>query len=242
MTREPNESLYDFIVRLLADPGNPKEPARRRRDRQLAASAVRSPADVVSALETAWASRDNEVLCFIVNMSEYDDDPGYAALVPTLCEMLDAGDGVWCAEDAVELLGDLGDPRAVPSLQRLINSSPAWDLSGYAAEKAVWSLEQIGTDEARAAIRDAMRSRRRRVWLATTRSAIEWRDPASLLYLGRRVIDEEPSTHHAEPLLRALAELRTSEAWSIIDDAARSKDDDTRVLAAELLKTRDANP
>ena len=61
-------------------------------------------------------------------------------------------------EDIAELLGEIADPAAVPSLQRGISNGPDWDEYQQFARKCIWALSKIGTPEALGAIRMAIDS------------------------------------------------------------------------------------
>jgi hypothetical protein len=68
-----------------------------------------------------------------------------SAIVSALCQIVDAGEPIWAVEDVVDLLGDLGDARAVPSLSRVLVDEPEWDFDGFVGEKAIDSLERLAS-------------------------------------------------------------------------------------------------
>jgi hypothetical protein len=226
MTRQPEETLYDYIARLR------RQGVRSTNAGPLVRSAMASPDELASALRAAFTQRDSALLSFMLEASLEVLDP---ALVPVLCDMLDS-DVASIVEDTVEQLGLIADPAAVPCLTRILRSPPQWDFNGYAGEKAVWSLEAIGTPEAREAIRFAATTQRRRVWQATIRPLEQ--DHNRLLELAHRLVAEDPWSYHLERLLPILAKSDTPEDWRIIELVAESEDDDNRTIAQSLLHAR----
>lgn len=224
----PSRKMYDVLTRL----------HRQGLTGFQASAAVRaemtSPDDLAAAVRTVFVEQDPLLMGFVMGVLSDVQDP---ALVPVLCEIVDRGDARLGVEDAIEILGEIGDPHAVPSLATTLLSPPIWDFDGYAGEKAVVALDKIGTPEARAAIRAATSSVRRRVWQAAIRPALA-HDRESFLALAQRLVSEDPGAHQLEIVLRALADIGGTDAWRIIEAASNSDDEDDRVLAKELLHNR----
>lgn len=66
-------------------------------------------------------------------------------MVPVLAEILGALNERMTNEDVVELLGDIGDERAVPALSRALDAEFDFDEFHWLNVKAIWALESIGT-------------------------------------------------------------------------------------------------
>jgi HEAT repeat protein len=101
-----------------------------------------------------WAIKD-------VPRVRYEKPQEPIAWVPVLCKVLDARHDDINNEDIVDTLDLPADPRALPSLVRVLNDYPKWpDWDGYGglAIKAIWAIRRIGTPEAMQALRAASTS------------------------------------------------------------------------------------
>jgi hypothetical protein len=228
MTREPTETPYEYLLRLH------RTGRRATQVRDLVRASMQSPAELAGALRTALDQRQHALVNFILVLGF---DHQHPALVPVLCEIVDTDDSYFGIEDAVELLGEIGDARAVPSLIRVLHSPPDWDFSHYVGEKAIKALARIGTEQARAAIRLAVTSPRPRIW-ETTIWPILKQGGDSLLVLARRLVSEDPEATGVEEVLRALAKMDKREAWAVIESATACEFDEVRALAEALLRER----
>lgn len=228
MMRESTEALYEYLRRLHRTGSRPDQV------RDLVRASMQSPLELAEALRTALAEREHSLSSFILVLGFDNKD---STLVPVLCEIVDSNDPLLGIEDAIVLLGRIGDPHAVPSLIRVLISPPEWDFSHYMGEKAVEALARIGTDQARAAIRLAVTSPRPRVWQATIWPILE-QGGESLLALARRLVSEDPESHGLEAVLRELAKMDSREAWAVIESATTCEDDEIRAVAEELLHER----
>ncbi|HWM01300.1 MAG TPA: HEAT repeat domain-containing protein [Actinophytocola sp.] len=72
-----------------------------------------------------------------------------------LCEVLQQQLSVVNNDDIVTALGEIRDPDSAPVLVQTLWWQPDWDEFHQLALKCVWALGQIGTEESRAALRDA---------------------------------------------------------------------------------------
>jgi hypothetical protein len=114
-------------------------------------------------LEAAAAASDwSHFNCYILAAFRQHDN----SMTSVLCRVLDGWNDAFARidpamgegphiEDIAELLGEIADPAAVPSLRRGIYNGPEWDEYQQFARKCIWSLGKIGTTEALAAIRMA---------------------------------------------------------------------------------------
>ncbi len=132
---------------------------------------------LAAALEEAARQQDwltFELLVVKADRKKYKetitDTRGYrqptkpTAYVPILCHVLDERHDI-NNEDIIEALQLPADPRAIPSLARVLNDFPDWpatDEFGWAAVKAIGALEYIKTPEARQALEQAATSKRLR--------------------------------------------------------------------------------
>jgi HEAT repeat protein len=77
------------------------------------------------------------------------------ALTPMLCEVLARRMPEVNNEDLVEVLGEIGDPRAVDAIEDALLWEPDWDEFHALGVKCVWALGAIATPEARSMLEDA---------------------------------------------------------------------------------------
>lgn len=106
-------------------------------------------------LELAKASNDwDSPQLLVVAALDFND----RRMVPVLTEILDALNEGMTNEDVVELLGDIGDERAVPALGRALKAEFDFDEFHWLNVKAIWSLERIGTKSAIDVIRKSVDS------------------------------------------------------------------------------------
>jgi hypothetical protein len=200
--------------------------------RRLRADGI-GPGDLASLLEHVVAGDDIPRVNRIVAIGFHDPSP---ALVPIVSRLLESGDDRYMPEDLAELLGELRDARAVPALVTALARAPDWDFDGRFGEKIVRSLAAIDTPEGNAAIERAIDDERRHTWMSTAHSGAL--SPAAMLRLGRRFLDENLWSHYAEPLFTRIAALDTPEAWSLVEDASHSEDEDLGPHARALLAQR----
>src|SRR3954465_2465535 len=126
--RRAQETLQEFIVRLKeAGIHGTKVTSTVHR-------AMTSPNELADVVRTAVSHRQIPLLDYIFSFSFDKKD---IELVPILCDIVEARDESLGAEDAVEVFGEIGDARAVPSLGNILLDAPDWDFNGYAGEKAV---------------------------------------------------------------------------------------------------------
>ena len=77
----------------------------------------------------------------------------------TLCAVLAQHSAPVNFEDIVEVLGIIGDPAALESIEETLTWEPAWDEYHQLAVKCVWALEAIGTPQALTIVRHIAESR-----------------------------------------------------------------------------------
>lgn len=108
--------------------------------------AVENPEErIKESLERAKASDDWDSLALLVVAAlDFQDK----RMVPVLTEILVALNARMNNEDVVELLGDIGDERAVPALSRALEAEFDFDEFHWLNVKAIWALERIGTESA----------------------------------------------------------------------------------------------
>ena len=79
-------------------------------------------------------------------------------LVEPLCEVLPVRGAYLQHEWAAELLGEMGDPRAIPALRAACTSEVAGDVDRSLAKRCLSALVAIGTPEAIDAAREQLAS------------------------------------------------------------------------------------
>ncbi len=189
--------------------------------------------DLAEALADAVDTSDPERVSRILATMFWFPSP---EALPLLCTMLVSEVGWHLHEDVAELLGNMGDLRAVDALVQIVDAPPAYDFDGTLGEKVVDALSRFDDPRATAAIARAAQSPQRRVWQAAIGHALAHGPPALLLALGRRVAVEDPEASRADEVLDQLAALGTPEAGAVLALAAAGRDEDLARHAATLLR------
>ncbi len=83
-----------------------------------------------------------------------------AGLVETLCELLSVRDRYLQHEWVAEILGEIGDPRAVPALRDACSFDVPGDASRSLPKRCLEALAAIGTPSAMEAVRQQLASPR----------------------------------------------------------------------------------
>ncbi|TWT94952.1 HEAT repeat domain-containing protein [Neorhodopirellula pilleata] len=109
--------------------------------------------ELTDAARKRLIGRIKVILLFLVSRDSIPSD-----FVPLLCELLELRDGNIANEDIIELLGEAGDKRAIPSLVNVVwdDGFPGIDENYWAAKKAIQSLSEIGGVEGRTALSNAI--------------------------------------------------------------------------------------
>ncbi len=93
-----------------------------------------------------------------------------AGLVEPLCDVLSVRDGYVQHEWVAEILGEIGDPRAIPALRDCCAFDVGGDPFRSLPKRCLEALAAIGTPEAIAAIREQLAS----PWIELREEAAEW--------------------------------------------------------------------
>ncbi len=130
---------------------------------------------------------------------------------------------------AVQILGQIGDPRATPFLKELLS-----DDNRYVREQAVRALGQLDNPGLHAALASVLAADS----VAEVRGAAAWslgnlRDTTAVPSLVRALADTVPSVRRQA--LAALQFLWTPAAEAAALAALRDRDDTVRYIAAQLL-------
>lgn len=162
-------------------------------------------------------------------------------LVPLLCRVIENGTSVGNVEDAIELLGDIGDERAVPALAKVVQSPPSGDVNDFCGAKAVHALASIATPQAiRAMLAAATSPRARaRTWQAGIRHVLDHGDQNDLISILNRLVNEDPDSFYLKEVLPAIARLGTEKARAALRFAAVRAGPEPSKLAQKLLAEHD---
>lgn len=155
---EVGQALYDLLVRLAGDAGQPEEVRRRA----LESVGAFGGDDVSGLIDAAYASDDHGLrLSAVVAMGRSTD----ATWLETLVEELESEDAD-LREEAARALGEIGDARVVHELSTAATDEMAevrraaiaalGQIGGSAAAKALQGLEQEEEGEERAAVAEAI--------------------------------------------------------------------------------------
>jgi len=111
--------------------------------------------DVLPLLEEVRADPDLPIATYVFQAAKYELSRRY---VPVLCEIVGSERHAAWHVPAIELLGELELPEAIPALRQALGYR--WDESvfGNVPEAALEALRAIGTKEALSVIEDARHS------------------------------------------------------------------------------------
>lgn len=101
--------------------------------------------EIGRGLRGLLADRDGVEVILWVHAAITRPTPG---LVEPLCEVLSVRDAYLQHEWVAELLGEMGDPRAIPALRAACTSEVAGDVTRSLPKRCVEALVAIGTPEA----------------------------------------------------------------------------------------------
>ena len=111
--------------------------------------------DVLPLLQDVRDNPDAPLATYVFQAATHELSPRY---VPVLCEIVDSDRHAAWHEPAIELLGELGAPEAIPALRKALGSGRKTDGFGDVSEAALEALRAIGTREARAVLEEARHS------------------------------------------------------------------------------------
>ena len=108
-------------------------------------TALPDSAEIATLLQKVLLNPDMPGANFCLMAAWYSLSPDY---VPLLCEIVSSKAMAAWHEQAVELLGELSDPRAIPALAKALVYR--WDYDEWLSvpRKALDALKAIGTEEA----------------------------------------------------------------------------------------------
>jgi hypothetical protein len=111
--------------------------------------------DVLPLLDEVHADPDLPIATYVFQAAKYELSPRY---VPVLCEIVASERHAAWHLPAIELLGELESPDAIPALRQALGYR--WDESvfGNVPQAALEALRAIGTREALSVIEDARHS------------------------------------------------------------------------------------